>query len=379
MTKETKGRLPGIYILDDGRFRVRATVACPRTGKMIERQATLQHGAQEWEALRELERLKADLRGGEVSPKVKRLTVRGYAERWLEAKAARLKPSTAARYADELARFILPQLGDLYLDALTRRDVERWVAWAERATTGRGELYASVTIGAWWSTLTTLLKDAAAEMGHPDPTARVRSPNNHHKSRCAQERRTLTREQLQEFLEAFEAQSPARYAEAALIAYTGLRMGEVYGLAWEHVDFGARILSVKQAAWKGAVGKPKTGAERDVPMGDHLIKILQEHRSEQLRAQGPGLVSGIVFPSERGTWRRAGPLRDKMGEVSDRIGLDVRVTPRVLRRTFNTLMLLAGVDRLVLRSMMGHSGEEMTARYAGIAPSEKLAAVSKVF
>jgi integrase len=59
-------------------------------------------------------------------------------------------------------------------------------------------------------------------------------------------------------------------------------------------------------------------------------------------------------------------------------GVDVRVTPQVLRRTFNTLMVHAGVDRIVLRSQMGHCSEEMTQRYAGVSVEAKLAAVHRL-
>jgi len=64
--------------------------------------------------------------------------------------------------------------------------------------------------------------------------------------------------------------------------------------------------------------------------------------------------------------------------AAEAAGIEVRVTPQVLRRTFNTLMVHAGVDRIVLRSQMGHCSEEMTARYAGVAIADKQAALSRV-
>ena len=41
-------------------------------------------------------------------------------------------------------------------------------------------------------------------------------------------------------------------------------------------------------------------------------------------------------------------------------------------------MLQAGVDRIVLRSQMGHCSEEMTERYAGVSVEAKLAAVRRL-
>ena len=59
--------------------------------------------------------------------------------------------------------------------------------------------------------------------------------------------------------------------------------------------------------------------------------------------------------------------------------LDQVVSPQVLRRGFNTALLRAGVDRIVLRSILGHCSEEMTARYAGVDSADKKAAILKVF
>lgn len=44
----------------------------------------------------------------------------------------------------------------------------------------------------------------------------------------------------------------------------------------------------------------------------------------------------------------------------------------------NTMLRRSGVDRIVLRSMMGHSSEEMTARYSWVDGTEKREAILKV-
>ena len=55
--------------------------------------------------------------------------------------------------------------------------------------------------------------------------------------------------------------------------------------------------------------------------------------------------------------------------------LPVRATPQVLRRTFNTLLLEAGVSEVVLRAQMGHTTRAMTERYAGVHIGRKQDAV----
>ncbi len=94
--------------------------------------------------------------------------------------------------------------------------------------------------------------------------------------------------------------------------------------------------------------------------------------------QRRGLEDGWVFPSQRGTLRTSSSLHKPLELAAHAAGIDVRVTPQVLRRTFNTLMVHAGVDRIVLRSQMGHCSEEMTERYAGVSVQAKQAAVHRL-
>ena len=61
------------------------------------------------------------------------------------------------------------------------------------------------------------------------------------------------------------------------------------------------------------------------------------------------------------------PSRDATQEAD----IQTRVTPQALRRTFNTLLVEAGVNELVLPSEMGHTSRRMTSRYAGVHPSAK--------
>jgi len=106
--------------------------------------------------------------------------------------------------------------------------------------------------------------------------------------------------------------------------------------------------------------------------------VLREHRKKMMANQHPGFEQGIVFPSDRGTYRVSSSLHKALSLAAGAAGIDVKVAAQVLRRTFNTLLMHAGVDRIVLRSQMGHSSEEMTMRYSGISVEAKQAAVGQL-
>lgn len=356
----------GIYQSNDQRYRVRATAKCPRTGTMKQRMKTLPEGSTMKEAIELREELKAALASEvpeETGPPT--MTVAEYADQWIDERSAHLKPSTHNTYSDILERWIKPQVGELVINHIVRRDVADWVNWAWSQKKSNGKVYADATVRSWWRVLATMLRDATVDFDLPhDPTRRIRLPKKRTKPR--REKRTLSFEQLADFLAVAEKRTPTRYPELATLAYTGMRSGELYGLTWDSIDFENGAIRVEKSVWEGHVSTTKTDEPRVVPLADDLAEVLKEHRKELMRSKHPGLRKNLVFPSNRGTHRVQSSLTKTYKLVSKRAGLDFTVTSQVLRRTFNTLMVRAGVDRIVLRSMMGHADEEMTQRYAGV-------------
>ena len=116
-----------------------------------------------------------------------------------------------------------------------------------------------------------------------------------------------------------------------------------------------------------------------LPLHPKLAELLQLQRQTLVRTQHRGLKSGLVFPSDTGGHRSANSLYDALELAVEAAKIDLHVTPQVLRRTFNTLMMLAGTDRIALRAIMGHTSEEMTRRYSGVGLDVKRAAVTKLF
>lgn len=98
-----------------------------------------------------------------------------------------------------------------------------------------------------------------------------------------------------------------------------------------------------------------------------------------VRHQDRRLHSELVFPSAQLTPRTTGSLRKALEAARVAARIDQEISPLVLRRSFNTLLLELGTDAIVLRSQMGHSDSTMTARYAGVHMTSKKAAVEGLF
>lgn len=161
---------------------------------------------------------------------------------------------------------------------------------------------------------------------------------------------------------------------------TGMRAGAVFASKWDAVDFAREVIHVKRTIFGGQLTEgTKTKTTRSVPMHSILTEALREHRQAMMADNHPGLRENWVFRTERGTMRLPQASLKAFSLATEAAGIQRRVSPQVLRRTVNTLMLRAGVDRIVLRSVMGYVSEEMTARYAGVDHEDKKAAIVKMF
>lgn len=381
----SKTRHPGVFKRKDGVFVLRIGVRLD--GALRHRMRTMPAGSTVEDAVRAAAALRDALRAPEptpgpplpiISPVLAAKTVEDYGHEWLNLKRVRLRPSTYRMYEDALMQRILPRVGHLPIEAVCRSAVESWVGWAEAQLMPSGKAYTTPTLRSWWRVLATMLRDLSADLDLPDPTRRVRPPES--VAPPVREQETLTREQLDAFLSAVRQYCPDRHAEVAVLAYTGMRAGEVYGLRWDAVDFQAERIEVRRSVSLGElIDSTKTKAPRVVPLHPRLAEIIKERRQHMIKTQHKGLSSGLVFPTARGGVRTAQSLTKVFSLACEGAKLDVRVSAQVLRRTFDTLMVLAGVDRITLRAMMGHTTEEMTERYAGIPLSAKRAALDAIF
>jgi len=375
-TRKTK--YPGLYRLPDRRWLVRAAVTDPATRKVRAIRKILPAEVPEADALAELRDLKATIKAGEPAPAAPVQTLGDFARLWLDARSKRLKPSVVLRYATSLERQILPILGHLALTDVVRSEVERWVTWAERARPARGGEYSAETVQGWWRILKQLLGDMAAEHERPDPSARVRPPHLVGR-RVKRETRTLTLQEIAALLAAATGLGPAKHALVQVLVTTGARVGEVMALRWCDLDREARTLKISRAVVDKLEGSPKTGVGRIVNISEDTLAALTALRTSQMaevsRPAATRVSKGLIFPSTSGDFRYRQSVQDDVEEAARLAGIEVHVTPQVLRRTLNSRLTDLGIDANYIRSQMGHVRPAMTARYFAPDPTIKKAAV----
>jgi integrase len=155
-----------------------------------------------------------------------------------------------------------------------------------------------------------------------------------------------------------------------ILAYSGLRFGELIGLNVEDVDLRARRIRVRrsmtQVGGRLVEGNPKSAAGfRSVPIPERLMPALKA----RLDARPPGAPA---IASPRGSrrslenWKRAVGWR-KSAAAIERDKLRVHD----LRHTYASLSRRAGADLRLLQKAMGHASITVTAHtYADLFDDE---------
>ena len=272
-------------------------------------------------------------------------TVKDLVERFLNEtapariSARRMAPSTLKAYRNQCRRYVLPRLGRLHVDKVTRRDIERFAERMADVPTMRNRTLALL------SRLFTLAENWE---WRPQRTNPVRGVDRARED--ARDRTLNTTEfgRLADALESLDVRYPASVAAIRVAAMSGLRISEVLGLTWDAVDV---------ETGRAVLAKTKTG-RRVVPLAAPVLAIM----TAQPRING----NPFVFTGARGAAVGYSLTRKVFAEATKRAGLD-DVRLHDLRRTVATNLAGAGLGAFTIRDVLGHSTLTMSNRYVRMA------------
>ncbi len=282
------------------------------------------------------------LTGAYVDPAAGRLTVGEYAATWLD-RQVQLKPSTRERYAAIVRVHIVPAFGTVPLGRLERSAVASWVA--NLSTDG----LAGATVRHVHRVLYMVLGSAVAD-GRVSRNVADGVPLPRPKGRG---KRFLDHGQV-----AALAEAAGEYGLLVrVLAYCGLRFGELAALRVESVDPLRRRLtisaSVTEVAGHMVFGEPKSHHTRSVP----FPRSLTDDLARACAGKGPG---DLLFTAPGGgvLWLR-NFRRRVFDPAAKAAGLD-GLTPHELRHTAASLAVSAGANVKSVQRMLGHASAAMT-------------------
>lgn len=291
-------------------------------------------------------------------------TLREWTEKYLDIDSGLLtgiEPGTRAGYVRNAERSFLQVLGDYPLNAITKAEVGKWVAWQERQPSQQraGETVASKTVHNYHALLSSILSSAVDEQ--------IITVNPAYKTRLSKgvkrEGVFLSRDEFATLLYFVDD----RYKRFLLfLAGTGCRWGEATAITWADINFDVRPVTVRiDKAWKKAaqgapvLKHPKTSrATRTISLWPELVEALGT----------PGKANELVFGSpETGTHLWPGRFRSSIWlpavdkamnkELCAEHGLKLltrKPTVHDLRHTHASWLVASGAPLPFVQARMGH-------------------------
>jgi integrase len=326
-----------------------AQVSCGSRGKRSYRSRSAKSRS---EAVRKLRALQAEVAAGTDA----KMTTGAYLERWV-SEARNIKDTTRSGYADVVDFHLVPALGDIRLAALTPAHVERMLADLSVSPKYARNIHATLRRALGQAVRTGLVpRNVAAREFVDAPRVPPRDPEALSHDEEARLRRVWTDDRLCGLFD--------------LAIGTGLRMGEVLGLAWEDTK-GAIHVRKELVRRNGRYERddPKTPwSVRDIPMTPTLAGILEAHR-DRVEAEGWATPDdGPVFITPEGRNLNGSWVTHHFYALCARAGVQRRPF-KILRATFSTRLQEAGVPETTIAALMGHTRTHTTKKHY-IATSE---------
>ena len=257
--------------------------------------------------------------------------------------------STRALYAMQARTHILPHLGRVPLQNITKPMVKSFLADLH------DEGVRNPSINGAHRLLRRVLS-VAVEEGRiaQNPAARIQAP------------RSAPREM--NFLSAKEVDSLSRAVDERyetlilFLAYTGTRIGEAAALRMKNVDLLKRQVTIveasKEVEGKLYLGMTKNRRNRSVTLPSFLSDKLAKHVKQ---FSHPGDPEALVFPGPSGDFLRQTAFRNRVFKpAAAKVGLTPGLRPHDLRHTAVALAIQANWHPRKIQEMLGHSSIEVT-------------------
>lgn len=178
------------------------------------------------------------------------------------------------------------------------------------------------------------------------------------------ERRVLTLDEQKRFLEA--AKDFPFFNMFALGLQTGMRVGELSGLKWEDINMATGYLKVNHSLdyrddLKMFVENPpkSKAGEREIPLTAEAREILNRVKKENAALPAVAPYTHLVFRNSEGKPSHRGNLNRTLRKITDKAEMDP-ISMHVLRHTFATRCIEAGMRPKTLQKILGHSSITLT-------------------
>lgn len=300
-----------------------------------------------------------------------KMTYSEWGTRWFETyKKHSIEFTTYAGYESVYNNHICPEIGQMKLKDIKRPALQGILNHAYKKGLANG------TIKNIKRVLVSSFRQAKLDgLIIVNPAEGLKVP----KSDLADEEKDVapfTKEELNLLLataknEDFQKSAPYMHNIIYLLLYTGIRIGELLGLEWSHIDFNRQLVYIRQNKKKlytgvnDMIGKLKTkSARRDIPIDNTVVMILKQQKSlcnqnKLILGEDYYKDKSFVFADISGMPLKHHTVKYYWAKLLKTVSIEHRGIHQ-LRHTFASIAIQKGVNIKQLSSTLGHSKVNIT-------------------
>lgn len=276
---------------------------------------------------------------------------------WIEIKRKTVRPNTVRNYTERYNRNIKPVIGKMLLTDVKPLHCQK--IFLDMADEG----YRTTTIYQSRIALYNML-----EFAKENDVIRYNPCKKSVKSdmgKPSDKKEALTISEQKLFLEGATGQSYEN--QYRFVLQTGLRTGELVALQWRNVDFKKKTLTIDRSMeyrytvgeWR--IGEPKSkSGYRTIPLTEEAIRILKDQKEKNKKIKViPMEFAEYIFLCRKGTPIKNSTYDTSLFKICDKVGMK-RFSMHVLRHTFATRCIEAGMKPKTLQMLLGHSNIGIT-------------------
>ena len=311
----------------------------------------------------------ARLEAGVVAPTVNtdksnpKVTYKELYQEWFKAYVGTVEETTSSQTKNIYRIHILPIFGDKFIDQISPLDCQNFITQKSQTFKNIKQI----------KSYTSKIFDFAINMNYIDrnPMKNVIMP----KIKKTRSDNFWSLEELHHFLDIVkETESFKHFALFRLLAFSGLRKGELYALKWADIDFDSNLLNIDKSLGRidGKAIEKSTKNEssvRTIYLDDETIDIIKQWRNFYLKEQSQLPLTKLNISNEYmfsyiSSNDKIEPLHaDYINNVLNRIIKKHKlkpISPHGFRHTHATLMSEIGIDPSNTSKRLGHASSQMT-------------------
>ncbi len=271
-------------------------------------------------------------------------TLAEFGERWQAEVLSQRKASTIKTAKTHLRSHILPELGEMRLDQISRENQQVFVTRLSKAVARKTLLNVLGTLSA--------MLNKAREWGYVCETVefgKLALPE----ASVGSVARFFSADEARRIIEA----APEPYSTMlAVLAMTGIRAGELLGLQVDDLDFERRLIFIRRSVWCGRIQTLKSKASAGaLPMPEPLTLMLKSH----LRTWPPNPMR-LLFVNRLGRPFNANKLVQKrLWPILDALKIP-HCGLHAFRHTHSSLLVEGGAPVSVAQAQLRHADPRIT-------------------